>query len=120
MYQRRDIEVLYQDAILAGHMRDLLKSQTPIFDGSSSGIEEKMWILDSGRFFVMHPNRNNTKVRCSIILLSGFASTWWCLDEQKLDLDITSISWEMFLKRFNACFLSDHWRQRKAYEFYDL
>lgn len=68
----------------------------------------------------MHPYGSNTKARCAVMHLRGFASTWWRLEEQKLHLDISMVTWELFLDRFRARFLSDHWRQRRADEFHDL
>lgn len=95
--QRRVDAVPDQDAIVAGHMRDLLKSHPPTFYGSSNGLEAETWILDMGRYFSMHLYRSNTKARCAIMHLHDFSSTWWHMEEQKLHLDITIVSWELFL-----------------------
>lgn len=109
-----------QGAIAVSHMRDLLRSRPPNFDDSSNDMEVENWILDLGRHFSMHPCSSNTKDRCVIIHLHEFDLSWWCTEEQKLQLDITMISWELFLEHFHAQFLSDHWRQRKTDEFHDL
>lgn len=71
-----------------------------------------------GRCFSMHPYSGNTKARCMIMHLHNFASTWWCMKEHKLHLDIMTVLWELFLEQFCARFLSDIWRKRK--EFHDL
>lgn len=101
--RRRDI-IAEQETILVGHMRDLLRSRAPTFDGSSGGLEVETWLIYLDRCFSMHPYGSNTKVRCAIMHLRSFASTWWQLEEQKLHLDIGSVSWEMFLERFKAHF----------------
>lgn len=101
-------------------MRDLLRARPPTFDGSSGGLEAETWLIDLDRFFSMHPYGSNTKARCSIMHLRGFSSTWWWLEEHKLHLDIGSLSWEMFLERFRAHFLLDHWRQQCVDEFHKL
>lgn len=83
-------------------------------------MEVETWLLDIGRCFSMHQCSTNTKVRCAILHLHDFATTWWHMEEQKLHLDIATISWKLFLEQFHARFLSDHWRQKKANEFHDL
>lgn len=117
--RRRD-DVVDQEAVLAGHMRDLLRSCPPTFDGSSSGLDAETWLIDLDRCFAMHPYGSNTKARCAIMHLRGFASTWWRLEEQKINVDIASVSWELFIERFMTHFLSDHWRQCHADEFHEL
>lgn len=79
-------------------MRDLLRSHPLTFDGSSSGMEEKTWLLDMGRCFSMHPYSSISKTMCAIIHLRDFASTWWHMEEHKLHLDIVIVSWEFFLE----------------------
>lgn len=101
-------------------MRDLLRSHPPMLDGSSNGLEVESWLLDLGRCFSMHPYGSNTKARCVIMHLHDFTSTWWHMEEKKLYLDITTVSWELFLEQFCVHLLSDAWKQRKADEFYNL
>ncbi|XP_059075172.1 uncharacterized protein LOC131875155 [Cryptomeria japonica] len=83
-------------------------------------MEDETWLLDLSQYFSMQPYSSNTKARCAIMHLCDFASTWWRIEERKIGLDITTISWELFLERFRARFLSEHWRQRKADEFHNL
>ncbi|XP_059072251.1 uncharacterized protein LOC131043017 [Cryptomeria japonica] len=52
--------------------------------------------------------------------LDDFASIWWKLEEEKIGLNINTVSWEIFLERFRARFLSPQWRQTRADEFYSL
>lgn len=73
-----------------------------------------------GRCFSLHPYGSNTKAMCVIMHLRDFSSTWWHIEEKNLCLDIATVSWELFLGRFHARFLSDLWRQRRADEFHDL
>lgn len=91
-------------------MRDLLISHPPIFDGLSSGLEVKTWLIDLDTFFSMHLYGSNTKERCVIMHLRAFASTWWRLDEQRISMDIGRVSWELFIVSFRAQFLSVQWR----------
>lgn len=98
------------DAVVASHMRDLLRYHPPTFDGSSSGMEVETWLLDMGKCFTMYQYSSNTKARCVTMHLHDFSSTWWHTKKQKLHLDITTISWELFLEWFCDRFLSDHWR----------
>lgn len=74
--RRRDIST-DQDAIVAGHMRDLLRAHPPIFYVFGGGLEVETWLIDLDRCFSMHPYGSNNNARCSIMHLRGFASTWW-------------------------------------------
>lgn len=87
-----------QETVMLGHMRDLLRSQPPTFEGSSSGLEVETWLIDLERSFAMHPYGSNTRARCAIMHLQGFASTWWRLEEDKLRVDINSVSWALFIE----------------------
>ncbi|XP_059064765.1 uncharacterized protein LOC131856844 [Cryptomeria japonica] len=102
-----------------GHMRDLLRSHPPTFDGLGTKLEAETWLIDLDRCFTMHLYGSNT-VRCTIMHLKDFASTWWRLEEQRIIVDISTLSWEMFLERFRARFLSVQWRQCRTDEFYEL
>lgn len=103
--RRREFAV-DQEAVVVRHMRDLLRSHPPIFDGSNSRLEAETWLIDLDRCFSMHLYGSNTKVRCTIMHLKDFASTWWSLEEQRINVDIGTMSWELFLERFRAQFLS--------------
>lgn len=107
------------DVVVIGHMRDLMRTHPPTFDGLGSGMEVETWLLDLGRCFVVHPCSSNTKERCAIMNLCDFATTWYT-EAQKLHLDIATISWNLFLEKFCAQFLLENWRKRKADEFHDL
>lgn len=71
-------------------------------------LEAETWLIDLDRCFAMHPYDNNTRARCAIMHLRGFASTWWRLEEHKLHIDIIMVTWELFMERFRAQFLSNH------------
>lgn len=103
--QRRVNAVPDQDVVATGHMRT-----HPPFDGLGSGIEAQTWLLDLGRCFVVHSCSSNTKARCAIMHLCDFATTWWHTEEKKLHLDTATVSWDLYLERFRARFLSEHWR----------
>lgn len=72
--RRRD-DAVNQEAILVGHIRDILRSHPITFDISDSGLEVDTQLIDLDRCFVMHLYDSNTKVRCTIMHLRGFAST---------------------------------------------
>lgn len=59
--RRREI-VVEQEAILAGHIRDLLRAH-PNFHGNNSGLEVETWLIDLNRCFAMYPYGSNTKDR---------------------------------------------------------
>lgn len=73
--------MLDQDAVVVGHMRDFLRSCSPTFNGSSTGMEVETWLLDMCRCFVMCLYSSNTKARCAIMHLCDFALTWWHMEE---------------------------------------
>ncbi|XP_057844866.2 uncharacterized protein LOC131054379 [Cryptomeria japonica] len=68
----------------------------------------------------MHPFSSNVKARCAIMHLRKFASTWWRMEEEKLQVSIDTISWELFLESFKDRFMSDQWRQGRAEELHHL
>lgn len=68
----------------------------------------------------MYPYGSNTKVRCVIMHLESFASIWWRLEEERISVNINTMSWKIFLERFRARFLLPQWRQSRADEFYAL
>lgn len=63
-----------REALTTSHMRDLMRTHPPTFDGLGSGMEEKMWLLDLGRCFSMHQCSSNTKARCAIMHLHDFCN----------------------------------------------
>lgn len=73
-------------------MRGLLREHPPTFDGIGGGLEVETWLIDLGQCFAMHPYGSNTRVRCAIMHLRDFTSTWWQLEEQKLHLEIGLVS----------------------------
>lgn len=78
--RRREV-LVDQETITMGHMMDLLRSHPPTFDGSGTGLDAETWLIDLDSFFTMHLYGINTKVRCVIMHLRDFASTWWRLEE---------------------------------------
>ncbi|XP_057817973.1 uncharacterized protein LOC131030994 [Cryptomeria japonica] len=103
-----------------GHIRDLMRSNPPFFDGKGTGLEVETWLISLDRCFIMYPYGRNTKARCAIMRLKSFASIWWWLEEERISVSINTLSWEIFLERFKARFLSPQWRQSRADELYAL
>ncbi|GLJ16906.1 hypothetical protein SUGI_0291780 [Cryptomeria japonica] len=68
----------------------------------------------------MFPYSSNTKARCAIMHLQNVALGWWRLEEEKISVCINTVTWELFLERFRAQFLSPQWRQTWAEEFHTL
>jgi hypothetical protein len=102
------------------HMRDLLKVKVPLFYGNEGGSAAETWLFDLERCFSMHPFSSNVKARCAIMNLRKFASSWWRMEEDKLQVTINTISWELFLESFKDRFMSDQWRQGRVEEFHHL
>lgn len=90
------------DPAILGHMRDLMRSNPPFFDGKGTGLKSETWLINLDRCFAMYPYSSNTKVRCAIMHLESFASIWWRLEEERIGVSINTASWEIFLERFRA------------------
>lgn len=97
-----------------------MSSNPPFFDGKGTGLEVETWLISLDRCFIMYPYGSNTKVRCAIMHIESFTSIWWQLEEERIGLSINTMSWEIFLQRFRAQFLSSQWSQSRADEFYAL
>lgn len=100
-------------------MRDLLRARPPAFDGSGGGLEVETWMIDLDRCFAMHPYGSNTRARCAIMHLRGFASTWWQLEEQKLHIDINLVvvhyhKYSMCSTCIAHCWLRSSWSLTKT------
>lgn len=52
--------------------------------------------------------------------LRGFGSLWWDQKLEKLGLDISLITWELFVEHFKERFMSEYWRQARAEEFFQI
>lgn len=84
-----------------GHIRDLMRSNHPFFDGKGTDLKAETCLISLDRCFAMFPYSSNTKARCAIMDLDSFALIWWRLEE-KIGVCINTISWEIFLERFKA------------------
>lgn len=100
-YPRRRV-VDDQEEMAASHMRDLLRNHPPIFDGSGTIMKVETWLLELSRCFSMHPYRSNTKARCAIMYLREFSSIWWRTKKRKVQLEITTVTRELFVEWFRA------------------
>ena len=49
-----------------------------------------------------------------------FAATWWQIEEKKLHVDMSTVTWELFLEDFRDLFLPEQWHQQRADEFHSL
>lgn len=117
--RRREI-TFDEDLASLGHIKDLMRSNPPFFNGMGTGLKAETWLIGLDRCFAMFPYSSNTKVRCAIMRLKKFASIWWRLEEEKIGVCINTVKWELFLERFRAQFLSPQWRQTRADEFHAL
>lgn len=115
--RRRQVRQESEDRDTA-HMRDLLKVKVPLFYGNEGGATKETWLFDLERCFSMHPFSSNVKARCAIMNPRKFASTWWRMEEDKLQFTINTVSWELFLEIFKDRFMSDQWRQGRVEEFH--
>ena len=52
--------------------------------------------------------------------LRSFGSLWWDQELEKLGLDISLVTWELFVERFKERFMSEYWHQARAEEFFQI
>lgn len=98
--------------------KDLSKMKGPLFYGTEKATIAEAWLLNIERCFVLHHYLSNVKVRWTVMHLRGFGSLWWDQELEKLGLDISLITWELFVERFKERFMSEYWRQDRAEEFF--
>ena len=52
--------------------------------------------------------------------LRGFSSLWWEQELEKLGIDISLVTWELFVEHFKERFMSEYWCQGHAKEFFQI
>ena len=57
------------------------------------------------RCFAIQDFDSNVKARYAITHLELFAATWWQIEEKKLYIDMSTVTWELFLENFQDHFL---------------
>lgn len=83
-------------------------------------MEADSWLLSLERCFGLHSYETNLKARFSIHLLRGTSSTWWRQEEYNNDIVVDIVTWNTFMERVKDRYLSEHFRQRRIYEYHDL
>jgi hypothetical protein len=118
---RDEVRIIERPPPDAGdQIRGLLRLNPPLFLGSIEGTEAESWLISLDRCFGLRPYGSNLKARMAIHLLRGNATTWWRQEEFKGHIDINTLTWETFLERFRARYLSEQFCQRRIDEFHDL
>ena len=52
--------------------------------------------------------------------LRRFGSFWWEQELEKLGIDISLVTWELFVECFKERFMSEYWHQAHAKEFFHI
>ena len=85
---------------MSTQMKDLSRSRVKPFNGQDSGYVAKQWLIYLDRIFAMQEFDSNVKARFAITNLENFGATWWTIEEKKLGIDMSSVTWELFLESF--------------------
>ena len=101
-------------------MKDLQRAKIRPFTGQGTGYDAEQWLIALDRCFAMQDFNSNVKARYAITHLKMFAATWWQIEEKKLHVDMSTITWELFLENFRDHFLPEQWHQQRADEFHSL
>lgn len=89
-----------EDPVARAQLKDLSKMKGPLFYGTEQGTAAEAWLLNIERCFVLHHYLSNVKVRWTVMHLRSFSSLWWDQELEKLGLDISVVTWELFVERF--------------------
>ena len=81
-------------------MKDLQRSKIKPFNGKGSRYVADQWLIALDRIFAMQDFDSNVKARFSITNLENFRANWWNIEEKKLGLFMSSVTWELFLESF--------------------
>ncbi len=60
----------------------------------------EQWLISLDKIFSMQEFDSNVKARFAITNLENFGATWWMIEEKKLGIDMSSVTWELFLESF--------------------
>ena len=101
-------------------MKDLQRSKLKPFNGQGSRYVANQWLIALDRIFAMQDFDSNVKARFAITHLENFGANWWNIEEKKLGLSMSSVTWELFLESFHERFLPEEWKQHRSDEFHDL
>lgn len=77
----------------------------------------EQWIKQIKKFFDMMEVTTEQKVQLAALMLKGAADCWWSLKKGVLTPPIT---WDVFVKAFNAEYFPDFIRQQKEMKFIEL
>ena len=105
---------------IGDEIRELLRLQPPIFTGTTVGTHAEAWLQSLQRCFGLRTYGSNLRARLAIHQLRDDASNWWKQEETLGGVDVETLTWESFVDRFRARYLSEHFRQRQLEEFHDL
>ena len=105
---------------MSTQMKDLSRSKVKPFNGKGFGYVAKQWLISLDRIFSMQDFDSNVKARFAITNLENFGATWCTIEEKKLGIDMSSVTWELFLESFHERFLPEECKQQRADEFHNL
>ena len=91
-----------------------------LFYGMEQGTAAEAWLLNIEHCFVLHHYLSNVKVRWTVMHLRSFGSLWWEQELEKLGIDISLVTWKLFVENFKERFMLEYWRQARAEEFFQI
>lgn len=91
------------------------KQSPPTFEGGADLTEAEQWMSMIKIVLDFIGLVGNDRVKCATYTFKKDARTWWDVITQTLD--ITSMTWEEFVRLFNEKYYNEVVRQTKAEEF---
>lgn len=102
--------MMVMDPIIRTQLKDISKLKGPYFNGTEAGNEAESWLLNIKRCFLLHEYHMNVKVRWTVMQLRSFASIWLNMELEQLGLNISQVTWELFVEHFRERFMSEYWQ----------
>lgn len=97
------------------------KDKPPTFDGNMKKVEDaKAQFLGMKKFFRIHDYSENMKARVTTYSLKGKKDIWWEDLKNFRAIDEKELTQDEFEKLFREKYLSEHYYDGKAREFYEL